>query len=258
VSGNLKQQISANAVIASRPPTAQASGTGEQGTVTRRLRKFLELTPEDRLLLLKLWFLLPFVAALLWLLDCPRTLRLLARWLPADIGQQQQADGFTPLGRGSGVFPPPGQGGGQEAGRKRRSEPTSAMCRSLRHPTHSSPGPGDAQAAEGLGAAERIGPANTVPDAAMSYALRLGRFARIAGCYVPTNGSCLRQSLLVWWLLRRQGVPAELRIGVRKQEGFAAHAWVEVGDQPVNDAPDVAERFAPFDDSRSARLASSP
>jgi len=51
-----------------------------------------------------------------------------------------------------------------------------------------------------------------------------------------------------------QGVPAELRIGVRTQEGFSAHAWVEVGGQPVNDAPDVAERFAPFDDSLSARF----
>jgi transglutaminase-like putative cysteine protease len=92
----------------------------------------------------------------------------------------------------------------------------------------------------------------------MSYALRLGRLARIAGRYVPTNGSCLRQSLLVWWLLRRKGVPAELRIGVRTQEGFTAHAWVEVGGQPVNDAADVAERFAAFDDSLSARLISSP
>ena len=92
----------------------------------------------------------------------------------------------------------------------------------------------------------------------MSYALRLGRLTRIAGRYVPANGSCLRQSLLVWWLLRRKGVPAELRIGVRKQEGFAAHAWVELAGQPVNDAPDVAERFAPFDDSLSARLVSSP
>ena len=136
--------------------------------------------------MLKLWFLLPMVAVLLRLLDYPRTLRLLSRWLPADPRQ------------------------------------------------------------------------NEIPEDAMAYALRLGRLAKIAGRYVPTNGSCLRQSLLVWWLLRRRGVPAELRIGVQKQEGFSAHAWVELDGQPVNDAPDVAERFAPFDDSLSARLVSSP
>jgi hypothetical protein len=103
-----------------------------------------------------------------------------------------------------------------------------------------------------------MGPTNSVSEAAMSYALRLGRLTRIAGRYVPTNGSCLRLSLLVWWLLRRKGVPAELRIGVRQHGGFSAHAWVELAGQAVNDAPDVAERFAPFDGSLSTRLVSSP
>ena len=96
-----------------------------------------------------------------------------------------------------------------------------------------------------------------VPDDSMVYALRLGRLARIAGRYAPTNGSCLRQSLLVWWILGRKGVPAELRIGVQTAGGFAAHAWVELGGLPVNDAPDVAERFVPFDGCLSARLVSS-
>ncbi len=102
------------------------------------------------------------------------------------------------------------------------------------------------------------GEQGAVPEAVLAYALRLGRLARIAGRYVPANGSCLRQSLLVWWLLRRKGMPAVLRIGVQKQDGFSAHAWVEVAGQPVNDAPHVAERFAPFDGSLSARLVSSP
>ena len=154
--------------------------------MSRRLRKFLALSPADRVVFLKLWTLLPLVAASLHLLGYPRTLRLLSRWSPAA-------------------------------------------------PEHA-----------------------RLSEDAMSYALRLGRLARIAGRYVPTNGSCLRQSLLVWWLLRRKGVPAELRIGVRTQEGFTAHAWVEVDGQPVNDAPDVGERFAPFDGSLSARLVSSP
>ena len=86
-----------------------------------------------------------------------------------------------------------------------------------------------------------------IPEDAMSYALRVGLVVRIAGRHVPTNGSCLRQSLLVWWLLRRRGLPAELRIGVSQSGGFAAHAWVELEGQPVNDSADVAIRFVAFE-----------
>lgn len=63
--------------------------------------------------------------------------------------------------------------------------------------------------------------------------------------YQPT---CLSRSLVLWHMLRRQGTPAELHIGVRKADGdFVAHAWVEHAGQVINDAPDIAERFAPLD-----------
>jgi len=40
--------------------------------------------------------------------------------------------------------------------------------------------------------------------------------------------SCLAKSLTLWWLLGRQGIPSQLRIGTRKEkEKFEAHAWVE-------------------------------
>ncbi len=46
--------------------------------------------------------------------------------------------------------------------------------------------------------------------------------------------TCLRQSLALQWLLARRGIPAELRIGVRKQAGaLEAHAWVECAGQAV-------------------------
>lgn len=53
-----------------------------------------------------------------------------------------------------------------------------------------------------------------------------------------------------------QGCAGPAAIGVQTNGAFAAHVWVEVGGQPVNDAPDVAERFAPFDGSLSTRLVS--
>lgn len=97
---------------------------------------------------------------------------------------------------------------------------------------------------------DRLSPSGTrqakATEEGMAYALDLGRLTKIAGRYVPANGTCLRQSLLVWWLLRRRGLPADLRIGVSKGEVFAAHAWVELDGLPVNDEADVGERLTPL------------
>src|ERR1700681_3174643 len=41
------------------------------------------------------------------------------------------------------------------------------------------------------------------------------RLVRAAACSVPWPASCLTRSLALWWLLRRQGIPGDLRIGVR-------------------------------------------
>lgn len=59
---------------------------------------------------------------------------------------------------------------------------------------------------------------------------------------------CLGRSLVLWFLLRRRGVDAELVIGAESPRGgeLPAHAWVEVAGEPVNDAIDVRERFGSF------------
>lgn len=60
---------------------------------------------------------------------------------------------------------------------------------------------------------------------------------------------CLGRSLVLWFLLRRRGVDAELVIGAAPPGGGSlhAHAWVEVAGEPVNDEPDVRARFGSFD-----------
>jgi Transglutaminase-like superfamily len=66
--------------------------------------------------------------------------------------------------------------------------------------------------------------------------------------FIDTN--CLEQSLALWWLLRRRGIAAELRIGARKElERFEAHAWVEVDSAVLNDASAERQHFVPFDGS---------
>ena len=55
---------------------------------------------------------------------------------------------------------------------------------------------------------------------------------------------------MLWWLAARRGIPAELRIGARKQAGrFEAHAWVEMGNVVLNDSGEAHLHFAPFDGS---------
>jgi len=62
------------------------------------------------------------------------------------------------------------------------------------------------------------------------------------------HGNCLSRSMVLWWLLRRRGLPARLRIGARKTgEGFEAHAWVEMANRAINDANDVQQRYTPFE-----------
>lgn len=61
---------------------------------------------------------------------------------------------------------------------------------------------------------------------------------------------CLGRSLVLWFLLRRRGVDAELVIGAAASQPGAplpAHAWVEVDGAPVNDTTDVRARYPSFD-----------
>jgi hypothetical protein len=61
------------------------------------------------------------------------------------------------------------------------------------------------------------------------------------------RGNCLSRSIALWWLLRRRGIPAQLRIGARKiGDQLEAHAWVEVAGRAINDSDDVQTRYAPF------------
>jgi len=43
----------------------------------------------------------------------------------------------------------------------------------------------------------------------------------------PFPNTCLRRSLVRYWLGRRRGLPVRFVLGVRLHERFEAHAWVE-------------------------------
>ena len=76
----------------------------------------------------------------------------------------------------------------------------------------------------------------------------VARMVRAAALHGPYRANCLKQSVTLWWLLRRRGVASDLRIGTRKgAQGLEAHAWVEVCGRALNESPDLYTRYQPFD-----------
>lgn len=111
-------------------------------------------------------------------------------------------------------------------------------------------------------------PRERIEDAGVQSAVveSIARAARSAEVHGFTAPNCLERSLTLWWLLRRHGIEAELRIGGRKNGSrFEAHAWVESGGAVVNESPEVHDHYARFDapiaaayeDARTAHKADS-
>ena len=63
--------------------------------------------------------------------------------------------------------------------------------------------------------------------------LRLGRAVMRSLRLLPTDSRCLMRSLVLTGLLARRGIGSSLIIGVQSEPEFAAHAWVELGGQPL-------------------------
>lgn len=62
------------------------------------------------------------------------------------------------------------------------------------------------------------------------------------------RSTCLEQSLVLCWMLRRRGMNPVLRVGARKQaEHLEAHAWVEIDGIPLGDDAGQHAQFVPFE-----------
>jgi hypothetical protein len=68
------------------------------------------------------------------------------------------------------------------------------------------------------------------------------RMVATAAAWYPGRARCLEQSLILYYLLRRQGVAAKYRHGVIPRP-FQAHAWIEYQGQIINDVPEHARQF---------------
>lgn len=76
---------------------------------------------------------------------------------------------------------------------------------------------------------------------------RLAWLARAIGARSPWPTTCLRQALALWWLLRRRGHAAQLKIGViRRDSPFQAHAWVELDGVALDPEVPAGAVFPPL------------
>jgi hypothetical protein len=87
----------------------------------------------------------------------------------------------------------------------------------------------------------------------------LARLVNAAANNLPGRHTCLARSLLLQFMLRRDGVDCQLMIGVRMLgDRFDAHAWIECSGVPISDEPGNVSRYSPFDGPLAARSFVSP
>lgn len=73
------------------------------------------------------------------------------------------------------------------------------------------------------------------------------RITFAASKYGLVRGNCLSRSLILCYLLRREGYDARLRLGGRQEgKSFEAHAWVELNGEPVDERDEIRSSFVPF------------
>ena len=95
---------------------------------------------------------------------------------------------------------------------------------------------------------KRLSPAESLHSRDTARIETTVRMVRAAARYGIGRVSCLEESLTLWWLLARQGIASELRIGVRKErEAFEAHAWVEREGVALNEPEARHTHYAAFD-----------
>ena len=86
--------------------------------------------------------------------------------------------------------------------------------------------------------------------------LRTIDLVRAARKWQIMRSTCLPYSLVLWKLLRAQGIDSDVRIGVRRgiSGEVEAHAWIEWNGEVLNDRTDVASHYVPFSGAISTGL----
>jgi hypothetical protein len=93
-----------------------------------------------------------------------------------------------------------------------------------------------------------LGPIVPPTEQTRANVRRAAQMVAVACRRHPVRSSCLPRAVVLWSLLQRRGIGADVRIGVRynTQGQFESHAWLEWNGEVLNDAADVARQYLPF------------
>jgi hypothetical protein len=84
-----------------------------------------------------------------------------------------------------------------------------------------------------------------LPDEIRSAIADCRRAQRTIRNATRAGGTCLVRSLTLWAMLRRRGIPTDLRVGMRKSQGLIeGHAWLEYRGQPINEDTTVIATYS--------------
>jgi transglutaminase superfamily protein len=77
----------------------------------------------------------------------------------------------------------------------------------------------------------------------------IARMVAVAAGHGPYIANCLKQSIVLWWMLARHGISSEIIFGATKEkkDSFGAHAWVECCGINISDTEGVQQRFLAFE-----------
>src|SRR5215472_3829119 len=98
---------------------------------------------------------------------------------------------------------------------------------------------------------------NSIPELSADFvktrATLTAHMVNSAGRHGFVHPSCLAKSLTLRWLLARQGITSDLRIGIRKQDNqFEAHAWVERDGVAISEPEEHHRHYDAFDEAFSS------
>jgi len=80
----------------------------------------------------------------------------------------------------------------------------------------------------------------------LQEAKNIARLVHICAKFGPYRANCLKQALVLWYYLKKKGIPSRLHIGIRRNQNqlLDAHAWLECAGQPLIDSKTNLQIFS--------------
>ena len=99
---------------------------------------------------------------------------------------------------------------------------------------------------------QEMSPPNSDKEAVVRDIVKM---LQIAFSHDIANLTCLHRVLVLKNVLKKKGITASIIIGVRKDKSkLAAHAWLQIGNDVIDDQKSYTDQFKPLNDQNSANL----